>query len=243
MFKALLHNLSRNLGQTVPSECAVCRQWQTDAVCQACTQRFSAPCFRCRTCALALVSDLQQCGECIKNPPPLDTCLAAVSYEFPWSNLVAEFKFHDMTAWSRFMGARMRQVAGLTQLLQAADAIVPMPLSRERLAQRGYNQSLLLAQMLAQGPARALLATPIWPNTLLRMQDTPPQSAQNRAQRLRNLEGTLVVDPLQTASVQGQNMLLVDDVMTTGASLYTAANALLAAGAAQVSAVVFARTE
>ena len=157
--------------------------------------------------------------------------------------MVTEFKFNDMTAWSQAMGTRMRKVAGVRQMLQAADAIVPMPLSRERLAQRGYNQALLLAQVLAKGPARALLATPIWPNTLLRIQDTLPQSAQNRAQRLRNLEGTLVVDPLQTASVQGQNLLLVDDVMTTGASLYTAANALLAAGAAQVSAVVFARTE
>lgn len=235
--------LLNRMGKWVPSQCAVCRTLQTDPICQQCQATFSQIRWRCVRCALALASDLGQCGECTVNPPPLDNCYVAVSYEFPWSKLVADFKFRDQTAWAHSLATKMQAVAGVRQMLQAADALVPMPLSTERLAERGYNQALLLAKVLAQGPARALLATPVWASTLLRVKDTPPQSKQNRQQRLLNLNGTLVVDPLKTTQVRGQSIVLVDDVMTTGASLYTAAKALRFAGAAQVSAVVFARTE
>ena len=243
MTPKLLATVLNRLGGWIPSQCAVCGTMQSDPICKHCQAAFSQTRWRCVRCAVRLASDLGQCGECIANPPPLDICYAAVSYEFPWSRLVVDFKFRDQTAWAISLANMMHDVLGVRQTLQEADALVPMPLSTERLTERGYNQSLLLAKVLAQGPVRAMLATPIWASTLLRVKDTPPQSAQNRQQRLRNLNGTLVVDPLKTTQVHGQNIVLVDDVMTTGASLYTAAKALRSAGAAQVSAVVFARTE
>ncbi|MCL4771766.1 MAG: ComF family protein, partial [Burkholderiaceae bacterium] len=103
-----------------------------------------------------------------------------------------------------------------------------------RLRERGFNQALLLARILAPAKTDATL--------LLRLHDTQAQSNLGRAQRLRNLQGALAVDPLRAAALQGRSVLLVDDVMTTGATLQAAALALRQAGARTVSALVFART-
>jgi ComF family protein len=116
-----------------------------------------------------------------------------------------------------------------------ADCVLPIPLSAERLAERGYNQSLLLARQLAATKTEAQL--------LLRTRHTPAQRTLPRAQRLANLTGAFAVDPLRTAEVRGKRVVLVDDVMTSGASLHTAAQALREAGARHISAVVLARTE
>ena len=129
----------------------------------------------------------------------------------------------------------LRSAPWVEPALDAADFVLPMPLSRQRLAERGFNQSLLLARALAPGRVDAGL--------LLRTRHTPPQSALERAERLRNVRGAFAVEPLRAREVAGRQVLLVDDVMTSGASLHAAAEVLLAAGAAAVSAVVLARTE
>jgi ComF family protein len=113
-----------------------------------------------------------------------------------------------------------------------------MPLSRERLRQRGYNQSLLLAKKLGFAGLQARLCK----NLLVRRLDTQPQSNLSRADRARNVQHAFEVPPEQTVHVRGQQVVLIDDVMTSGATLYAAALALRLAGAAQVSALVFART-
>jgi ComF family protein len=112
--------------------------------------------------------------------------------------------------------------------------VLPIPLARERLAERGYNQSWLLARQLAPDQADAAL--------LLRIRHTTAQRTLPRSERLSNLQGAFAVDPLRAHEVRGQRLLLVDDVMTSGASLHTAARVLLQAGATQVSAIVLART-
>lgn len=119
--------------------------------------------------------------------------------------------------------------------LAQADWVLPMPLSTQRLAERGYNQSLLLAQHLCPAKTQA--------HWLLRTRHTPAQRTLPRSERLANLTGALAVDPLQTHAIRGRKVVLVDDVMTSGASLYTAAKALQEAGAQHISAVVLARTE
>lgn len=113
--------------------------------------------------------------------------------------------------------------------------MLPLPLSRERLRQRGFNQALELARQLAPGKTRS--------DVLLRLRDTPAQSALPREARLRNVRGAFGVADGQVRTVAGQHVLLVDDVMTSGATLSGAAQALRAAGAARVTALVLARTE
>ncbi len=104
-----------------------------------------------------------------------------------------------------------------------------------RLAERGYNQAYELARRLAPGRADA--------RSLLRARETAPQTTLGREERLANVRGAFVVDPVRAAALRGAHVLLVDDVMTSGASLGAAAAALRRAGAARVTALVLARTD
>jgi ComF family protein len=129
----------------------------------------------------------------------------------------------------------MRSAPWVEHALEQADHLVPMPLSRERLAERGFNQALELARSLAPHKLRADL--------LLRIRHTPAQAELGLAARLRNVNGAFAVDPLLAAQVRGSRLALVDDVMTSGASLFAAASVLRQAGAAHITALVLARTD
>lgn len=176
-----------------------------------------------------------RCGACVTTAPPLDACLATVGYAWPWSHCVAQFKFGGQPGWAGALATMMRSAPWVEPALEQANRVLPMPLARERLAERGFNQALLLAQRLAPEKTDASL--------LLRTRHTPAQSALKRAERLRNVQGAFVVEPLRAHEIRGQRVVLVDDVMTSGASLHAAALALRQAGAVHVTALVFARTE
>lgn len=180
-------------------------------------------------------AELTQCGECVRVPPPLDACAAALPYDFPWSRLVADFKFRAQPGWAAAFAQLMRSAPWVEPLLDAADLLVPMPLAPGRLRTRGYNQALELCRALSGGKTDAAV--------LLRLRETQPQTSLSRAQRQQNLRHAFAVDPLRVNAVGGRRVLLVDDVMTSGASMHAAALALRAAGAAGVSGLVLARAE
>lgn len=169
------------------------------------------------------------------SPPPLDACLAAVSYAFPWSDLITHYKFNNQPGWAASFALLLRSTPWVEPALERADVLVPMPLSRQRLLERGFNQALELARHLAPEKAD--------PDLLLRIKDTAAQSSLKRADRLRNVAGAFCVDPHRVSAVRGKQMVLLDDVMTSGASLFAAAQALREAGAASVTGMVLARTE
>jgi len=178
---------------------------------------------------------MNQCGTCVRTPPPLDACLAAVSYAYPWSTLVADFKFHQHPGWAASFAQLLRATPWVEPALDAADLVIPMPLSVQRLRERGYNQAQVLA--------RALDAPKLASNVLLRVQDTPPQRTLPRSERLRSVQNAYAVEPMQAVRLRERRVVLVDDVMTSGASLHAAALALRQAGATHISALVLARTE
>ena len=149
--------------------------------------------------------------------------------------MVHDFKFHDNPAWARSMATLMRSTPWVDPALDAADWVLPMPLSSERLRQRGFNQAFLLARELAPQLVNNTL--------LLRIQDTPAQSSLPRRERLANVEHAFAIEPLQRHRLKGKRIVLVDDVMTSGASINAAALALKQAGAQHVTALVFARTD
>lgn len=196
---------------------------------------FAQPVARCTICALPVVPGVSQCGPCILHPPPLDACLAALPYAYPWSTLVADFKFHQHPAWANSFAALLRAAPWVEPALEGADMLLPMPLSKERLRERGYNQAHVLA--------RALDASKLVHGVLLRVRDTPPQRTLPRSERLKAVEGAFAVDPLQAQRVKGKHVVLLDDVMTSGASLHAAARVVRQAGAARVTALALARTE
>jgi ComF family protein len=234
MFFALFHGLAARL----PSRCAVCHAWPGQAVCEACINLFAQPKPRCTRCALVVADAAAPCAACRmtqKDGSPLDASLAAVSYGYPWAGLVQDFKFRAQPAWARSMALLMRSAPWVEPALEAADWVLPMPLSTPRLQSRGFNQAWLLAQALSPAKARAQ-----W---LLRIRDTPAQSSLARKERLSNVANAFAIDPLRQRDLEGKKVLLVDDVMTSGASLRAAALPLRQAGVGQITALVFARAE
>ena len=219
----------------LPSRCAICQSWPQAPLCEACISRFAQPQHRCSGCALPLPQPARRCGACLKTPPPLDLCLTATAYGWPWVDLIARYKFQQQPGWAGPLATLMLSAPWAEDTLDAADWVLPIPLSTQRLAERGYNQSWLLARQLSPSKADAHL--------LLRTRDTPSQRTLPRAERLANLVGAFAVEPLRATQLRGKKVLLIDDVMTSGASLHTAARVLREAGAAQVSALVLARTE
>lgn len=231
----MLHHLLQGLAGMLPGECAVCHAWPARPVCERCIARFARPVPRCRRCALPVPEGVAQCGHCVREPPPLDACHAAVTYAYPWSALITQFKFHGEPGWASTLGTLMRGTPCVQPALEAAEHVVPMPLAPERLRQRGFNQALLLARCLAPAKTR--------PELLVRTRHTPAQSALDRDARRANVKGAFAAEPLRAAELRGAHVVLIDDVMTSGATVFSAAVALRQAGAASVTAVVLARTD
>lgn len=231
----MLRHLFDGLVGKLPGQCAVCRAWPAQPVCESCAARFGQPQPRCRRCALPVPPGTIDCGRCLREPPPVDACHATVGYAYPWAALITQFKFHGQPGWARTFAELMRGAPGVQAAIRQADVVVPMPLSRERLAERGFNQALLLARGLDSHKAN--------PGVLLRIRHTPAQTALDRDGRLANVKGAFAVEPSLAASVRARRVVLVDDVMTSGASVFGAAAALRQAGAADVAAVVLARTD
>ena len=237
MLFSRLKGVSRRLhhwASAWPSQCAFCHAWPSQRVCNACAARFAQPALRCQRCALRVPAGVRECGACLKAPPSFDACIAAVDYAYPWSDALAQFKFGGDPGWAAVLATVMRSTPWVEPALEAADRVLPVPLSAERLRERGFNQSALLARILAGSKADH--------RTLLRLHATEAQSGLPRAQRLRNLHGAFAVEPGRAAALRGQHVVLVDDVMTTGATLHAATLALREAGVAGVTAMVLART-
>jgi ComF family protein len=232
---SLFSSLIGSLAARVPSQCTICREWPSRPLCDPCIARFASPVARCPTCAIAVPTGVERCSDCVRQPPPLDACIAACAYAWPWPDHISHFKFRGETGWAVAFAQLMRNAPWAEAALERCDLVLPMPLATARLRERGFNQSLELARRLAPGKTDATL--------LLRMRDTPAQRGLARPERLLNLRGAFAVEPLRAAAVRGRRIVLVDDVMTSGASLFAAAQTLRAAGATHLTGLVLARTE
>ena len=218
----------------LPSLCAVCRGWGAQRVCDDCVQRFAMPVQRCRRCALQVPAGVEVCGACLTDPPPYARTLAAVDYDHPWDGLITHFKFHTALDLAPALVDRMLAARGDAP---APMLLVPIPLSDARLRERGYNQAWELTKRLG-----AALHCPIDATLLLRVKDTPHQLAFPPEQRAGNVRSAFAIEPKRRSELQGRSVTLVDDVMTTGATVAEATRTLLQAGASEVNAWVIART-
>ena len=188
----------------------------------------------CLSCAMPLIPPANSfgrlCSACQHAPPVLTEVHAVFLYGFPVDRLLPRLKFHRDLAAGRLLTQAM---AAAFSRLPRPDVLLPVPLHRARLRQRGYNQALELARPLGR-----LLGLPVQAGLLLRSRDTAPQSRLEADARAANLRDAFTVAGHAPAPVHAA---LVDDVMTTGATLQAAADALLDAGTERVDAWICAR--
>ena len=166
--------------------------------------------------------------------------MAAVDYDYPWDQIIARFKFREEPGWAGPLASLLLRQAAARRLIENSDAVLPIPVTAQRLSERGYNQSWELVKALRRRWGRGMPTC--FPQALLRTGDAPDQHTLSETQRLKNLETTFWPHPDAGGLLLGKNILLVDDVCTTGTTLRRAAQALSTAGAAGVSALVIART-
>ena len=172
--------------------------------------------------------------EAIANPPAYDRARAAVRYDDIARALVLSFKYGDRLDLAPMMGRWMARAG--QELTQRADALVPVPLHWRRLWSRRFNQSAALAGSVAKE-----CGVPVLYDALKRVRATPQQVGLSKTQRADNVQGAFRVPPARKVEVAGRRLILVDDVLTSGATVDTCARALLRAGAAHVDVLVFAR--
>ncbi len=217
-------------------QCAVCRGWGARALCPACVAQFAAAAPRCERCGERTGSATSACGACLADPPPFDACRVACDYAFPWDRLIADFKFNSQVELAgplaRLMLRSLHASAG-----ERPHCVLPVPLAAGRLAERGYNQAWELARRVAAG-----LRCPAIADVLQRPLEGEHQAQLTLAQRRTRPRGAFMVTPTRRDGVQGKRVAVVDDVMTSGATLRDAAAALRRAGAVHVEAWVLART-
>jgi ComF family protein len=172
--------------------------------------------------------------EAIAAPPAYDRARAAVRYDDTARALVLSFKYGDRLDLAPMMGQWMARAG--RELLKDADALVPVPLHWRRLWSRRFNQSAALAGGISKSAG-----VPVLHDTLKRVRATPQQVGLSKTERADNVQGAFRVPPAHKPDVAGRRLVLVDDVLTSGATVDTCARALLRAGAAHVDVLVFAR--
>lgn len=192
----------------------------------------------CRRCGVPFSADYGaevECPACIAAPPDFDRARAAVVYDDASHAMIVSFKHGDRTELAGMFGGWMARAAGA--MLQRSSILTPVPLHRRRLLGRRFNQSALLARAVAQRSGARLSL-----DGLVRRRATPPQKDLSADARKRNVAGAFALrDEKARALFRDAHVVLVDDVLTTGATLSAAARALKRAGAARVDALVLAR--
>ncbi len=193
----------------------------------------------CNTCGIPFAYDAMDGGEgaclsCLEHPPPYASARAAVKYNDTSRTLILAFKHSDKTHMVETFVPWMKQAG--KEMLAKADALIPVPLHRWRLLSRRYNQSALLAQVLSRETG-----IPAYPLALQRTRATPSQGHLTAGERHKNVKAAFAVHPAYIKKLEGQTVVLVDDVYTTGATVNECAKVLRKAGAAHVYVLTLAR--
>jgi ComF family protein len=218
--------------RALPQRCELCAGASgSELLCRGCARSLPHVGPACPVCALPTPAG-EVCGRCIAHPPPFDATIAAFAYAFPVDRLMHAFKYHGRLALAEW-GARAIGAARETRPRPLPARLVALPLSHERQRERGYNQAFEIARVLARDLRISLVR-----GGVRRERAAPPQAALPWTERAKNVRGAFACD----IDLRGSSVAVVDDVMTTGASLAEFARTLKQAGAARVENWVVART-
>lgn len=227
--RAILNSCTRFVHATLPERCVLCSA-------PAVARSLCGPCHadlpwlssaHCPQCALPTI-DGKLCGKCLSHPPRFDAIAAAFVYEWPLAPLIHQYKYGGNLALARlFAHALASRITG------KVDLIIPLPLAPQRLAERGFNQALEIARIVS-GLKRIELAA----HACRRVRQSVPQASLPWNERAGNIRRAFVCD----RDLTGLTVAIVDDVMTTGATLNEISRNLRKAGAREVQGWVVART-
>jgi len=244
----LTDRLDRLVDWLYPPRCRACagriRGRDAEFFCSSCwpqIQRIAHP--LCPICGRPFPDgsgDDHLCGSCLRRAPVFARARSWACYPreeeaaHPLRRVVQKFKYGRKVSLGKPLGRLL--ALGCRDFLSAGDfaLIVPVPLHPKRLRWRGFNQSVLLARQISR-----MLGVPMDPFVLVRIKETPPQTQLSEEERRRNVRGAFALDPAR--SVDGKNILLVDDVYTSGATVNECSRALKRAGAKAVTVLTLAR--
>jgi len=221
-----IHGPSQRQGGAQGGLCATCWPLLT---------HLGEPC--CAICGLPFETEMPApslCAACLADPPIFARARAALRYDAGCRDILLGFKHADRTDAAPVLAAWLAQAG--KELIAEANLITAVPLHWSRLFLRRYNQAALLAQSLGRRTGKA-----VDPLLLRRDRATESQGGKNRRRRLANVKSVFSVDPRRRAEISARRVLLIDDVITTGATVNACAEALLAAGAEAVDVLAVAR--
>jgi len=248
----VLHALRSLLDLIFPPVCALCGDdvsgsqkgasgdflWKGWAICGECLKEVNwlRPPF-CPRCAMPMKSGVVSshlCGDCLASPPPFSSARALLVYGDEVFPLLHRMKYGPEASLARFMGVLLARHFLWEIRDLGIERVVPIPLHKKRLVERGFNQAALMARPIARA-----LEIPLELRCLVKVRPTSPQVGLKRSERVANLKGAFAVT--EKARISGKRLLLVDDVYTTGTTLSEASRCLLKAGAKEVHVITFAR--
>jgi ComF family protein len=224
-----------------PPRCLACKTLTTEqgSVCSACWNgiNFITEPY-CSACGHPLEyggGEHTLCGQCLSHTPPYRKARSVFHYTDTSKAMIANLKYHDGTDTAPYLAQWLKRSG--EALLAEADILVPVPLHPFRLFKRRYNQSALLANALAKQTGVQHI-----PDALLRVKNTPPQAELTRNQRLKNVVGAFIVNPKHSKTLEGKRVILIDDVMTTGATIAACTKALKKSKPRSVDVLTLGRT-
>lgn len=234
--------MNRLLDFLIPPHCVSCHgSMESDqGLCGACWRQIhfiSNP--YCHTCGLPLPfgddnPTTMLCGPCTLEPPPYDLGRSCVAYDAHSKDLILRFKHGDHTSLTPFFVKWLEQTG--KEIMVDVKFILPVPLHWTRLLKRRYNQAALLSKGLSHKTG-----IPYLPTTLKRIRATPPQGHLSKEERQKNVENSFSVSDKGANILEGQQVLLIDDVLTSGATIHACTKVLKNAGVTKVSVLTLAR--
>ena len=225
-----------------PPRCVSCGSPDVSAPHALCSVCFSYLHFitdpMCASCGTPFPYEVEEgaiCTVCIENPPLYDSARAVWEYNETMRPLITRFKYADQTHRLPAYARQLKAIAA--PMLQACDAVIPVPLHPKRLRQRKFNQSSLLAHALVKGTD-----IPVWDKALLRTRNTPPQAGLDRAARLENVQDAFALNHAYAERLRDKTVILLDDVVTTGATVHACCHMLRQAPLRAIHVLSLAKT-
>jgi len=226
--------ISKLLNILYPSRCPMCGSvsdvFSYSPICSLCWSRikkYTGP--SCDICAMPFSSEYAKvCGRCLKKAPPFSMAVNYGLYEGVLAEAINQLKFHGLKRLSKPLGRLLHSME-----IPVIDGIVPVPLNAKSLRERGFNQSLLIARVVSR-----IRKIPLLMDVLIKKKETPPQIGLSANERLLNLKDAFEV----RGDIRGLRILLVDDVMTTGATVTECSKQLIKADAEDVIVLTLARS-